>query len=252
MIRLENISKIFNRNQPGEVAALSGINLEVSAGEFLVVIGANGSGKTTLLNLIAGSDSPTEGTIHIAGENVTKLPDYRRSRYVARVFQNPLMGTASELTILENFRLAALRTKSKTLKQGVTKNFSEFVSHHVSILNMGLEKNLNRQMGSLSGGQRQALTLMMCVVADTRVLLLDEPTAALDPRSAAFIINTAEKIIKENKLTAVFITHNLKDAAQYGDRLIQMAEGRIIRDTSSQKNQLSLQEMVQWFEEPVA
>ncbi|HXB11438.1 MAG TPA: ATP-binding cassette domain-containing protein, partial [Bacteroidia bacterium] len=211
-------------------------------------VGSNGSGKTTLLNIISGAELSTNGKIIIDNTDVSRLPEYKRSKWIARVFQNPLSGTASELSILDNFRLASIRTAKKTLTIGVNETFRKRVKDKIAQLGMGLENKLDQAMGTLSGGQRQALTLLMSVMDDTKILLLDEPTAALDPRSAALILQTADSLIKQYKLTAILITHNLKDANQYGSRLIQMGEGKILRDIKlTEKKSLQMQEMYEWF-----
>jgi putative ABC transport system ATP-binding protein len=195
-------------------------------------VGANGSGKTTLLNIIEGSQIPTSGTIEINGHDVTPLPEYKRSRWVARVFQNPNNGTAPDLTILDNFRLASLRTQRKNLSVGINEAFKKKVREKISGLGMGLENKIDQLMGNLSGGQRQALTLLMSVMDDTEILLLDEPTAALDPKSALIVMNLADKLHQDLGITIVLITHNIKDALVYGNRLIQLQEGRIAHDLS--------------------
>ena len=248
MIELQHITKVFNRGQVNEVTALSDVSLTVQKGEFVVVIGSNGSGKSTLFNVIAGAESPTEGKVLIDNKDVTKLHEYKRSQWIARVFQNPLSGTAPELSIIDNFRLAALRTTQKKLVIGVNDAFKKTVRDKIATLGMGLENKIEQQMGSLSGGQRQALTLLMSVMDKTDILLLDEPTAALDPRSANTILQTADALIKEYHLTAILITHNLKDAYQYGNRLVQMTEGKIVRDLdAAAKAALKQQDLFEWF-----
>lgn len=248
MINLKGIHKIFNKGKANQVIALNGIDLHIKKGEFLVIVGSNGSGKSTLLNVIAGSTLPTQGSISLDGKDVSKLPDYRRSQWIARVFQNPLSGTAPDLSILDNFRLAALRTQKKGLTIGVNNAFSQLVKDSISILGLGLEDKINQPMGTLSGGQRQALTLLMSVMDDCQILLLDEPTAALDPRSADIVMKTADKLTKDFKLTTILITHNLKDAFTYGDRIIQMAEGKIIHDISGKdKYALKQTDLFEWF-----
>lgn len=248
MIEFNHVYKSFNVGRPNEIAALRDINLHIEASEFLVLVGSNGSGKSTLLNLIAGNIFPTSGNIKIAGQNVNKLPEYKRSKWLARVFQNPLLGTAPELSIVENFRLASLRTSSKSLKIGLNANFKEEISDRIAVLGLGLENKLQQAMGSLSGGQRQALSLLMAVMADIQILLLDEPTAALDPRSATIVLETADKLIKDYSITAIMVTHNLKDAYQYGSRIIQLHDGKIKRDISKdQKELLSYVDMYEWF-----
>ncbi len=249
MISLQHIKKIFNKGKLNEVTALHDISLEITKSEFVVIIGANGSGKTTLLNIIEGAEIATAGAIEINGTDVSKLPEYKRSKWIARVFQNPNNGTAPDLTILDNFRLASLRTQQKNLTIGVNAAFKKKVQEKIAALGMGLETKINQSMGNLSGGQRQALTLLMSIMDHTDILLLDEPTAALDPKSALVVLNLADKMNKELGITTVLITHNLKDAHQYGNRLIQIQEGKIIRDMNADaKQQLSLQHIYEWFE----
>ena len=248
MIDITNVRKVFNPGKANQVNAVNGVTLHIKTGEFLVIVGPNGSGKTTLLDMVAGSVLPGSGSIYIDGKNVTKLPDYRRSQWIARVFQNPVSGTASDLSILDNFRLAAIRTKSKGLSIGINEDFRKQVKEKIATLNMGLENKIEQPMGTLSGGQRQALTLLMSVMDTGKVLLLDEPTAALDPRSAELVMRTADKLIKDYKLTAILITHNLKDAYNYGDRIILMGEGLIIKDPDA-KNKAALKQndLFEWF-----
>jgi putative ABC transport system ATP-binding protein len=248
MISIKQATKIFNKGKANQVDAVNGIDLRITDGEFLVIVGSNGSGKTTLLNLIAGTILPTSGSIEIDGNDVSNMPDYRRSQWIARVFQNPLSGTASDLSILDNFRLAAIRTKPKGLSIGINEGFKKDVKEKIATLGMGLEKKIDQPMGTLSGGQRQALTLLMSVMDDCKILLLDEPTAALDPRSAAIVLKTADKLIKDFELTAILITHNLKDAYNYGNRIIQMGEGKIMQDIdSTQKAKLKQNDLFDWF-----
>jgi putative ABC transport system ATP-binding protein len=247
-IQFTNISKTFNHGKPTQVDAVKDISLDIKSGEFVVIVGSNGSGKTTLLNLISGSISPTSGSISIDNSDVTKFADYDRSKWIARVFQNPLSGTASELSILDNFRLAAIRTRPKGLTIGINKAFKAAVRDKVTTLGMGLENKIEQPMGTLSGGQRQALTLLMSVMDECKVLLLDEPTAALDPRSAEVVMKTAAQLSTEFKLTTILVTHNLKDAFGYGNRIIQMAEGRIIKDhDSAAKTRLTQNDLFDWF-----
>ena len=248
MISLQHITKVFNKGKVNEVPALKDVSLQIKEGEFVVMIGANGSGKTALLNIIEGAEMPTGGSVEINGTDVTALPEYKRSRWVARVFQNPYNGTAPDLTILDNFRLAALRTQQKKLSIGINTAFRKKVQEKIEMLGMGLENKINQPIGSLSGGQRQALTLLMSTMDHTDILLLDEPTAALDPKSAQVVLNLANKLIKDFGLTALFVTHNLKDAQQYGNRLVQMREGKIARDLNAEaKEKLLLQDMYGWF-----
>jgi putative ABC transport system ATP-binding protein len=248
MIRLENISRIYNAGKANQVIAVNHVSVAIKAEEFVVIVGSNGSGKTTLLNLISGSVSPSDGHVYIEEQLVTRLADYERSRWIARVFQNPLSGTASDLSILDNFRLAALRTRHKGLSVGVTQAFKQSVKDKIALLGMGLENKTEQLIGTLSGGQRQALTLLMSVMDDCKILLLDEPTAALDPRSATVVMETADKLIREFKLTAILITHNLKDAFTYGNRIIRMGEGEILDDLDdSHKKLLKQTDLFNWF-----
>jgi len=248
MIELQHISKVFNKGKVNEVTALNDVSLTINKEDFLVIVGSNGSGKTTLLNIIAGAEFSSNGKVLIENINVSRLQEYKRSRWIARVFQNPLSGTASELSILDNFRLAAIRTSKKKLTIGVNETFKKEVKDKIAGLGMGLENKIEQQMGTLSGGQRQALTLLMSVMDDAKILLLDEPTAALDPRSASIILETANSLIKQYHLTAIMITHNLKEARQYGTRLIQMGEGKVLRDLqSAEKQSLQLQDIFEWF-----
>jgi putative ABC transport system ATP-binding protein len=248
MISIQNIHKVFNQGKANQVNAVNGVNLSINSEEFVVIVGSNGSGKTSLLNLVSGSILPTSGNIAIDSNDVTKLPDYKRSKWIARVFQNPMSGTASELSILDNFRLAAIRTKTKGLTIGINDAFKKQVKEKIAILGMGLENKIDQPIGTLSGGQRQALTLLMSVMDECKILLLDEPTAALDPRSAELVMRTADKLSKGFKLTTILVTHNLKDAYNYGTRIIQMAEGEIIKDIqASHKAQLKQNELFEWF-----
>ncbi len=248
MIELNHIQKVFNRGKLNEVVALKDVSLRIAKGEFLTLTGANGSGKTTLLNIIAGAVLPSLGKIYIKEQDVSRMPEHKRSRWIARVFQNPLGGTAPELSILENFRLAALRTRPKRLIIGVNEAFKQKVRSNIARLGMNLEDKLQQPMGTLSGGQRQALTLLMSVMDDTDILLLDEPTAALDPNSAEVVMQTAKRIIEEYNLTTILITHNLREAHRFGDRLVHMEQGVIARDLHKKaKEELSLQELFEWF-----
>lgn len=248
MIQLVNVSKTFSSGTANAVTALKNVDLKVDKNDFVVIVGSNGSGKSTLLNAIAGSFT-VEGKILLSGNDVTHLKDYERSKFIARIFQNPLAGTAPDLSVLENFRLAALRTQSKKLSLGINQNFKENVAEKVAILKMNLENKLDQKMGSLSGGQRQALTLIMSVMDDAKILLLDEPTAALDPRSATILMQNAEHVIRKFELTAIMVTHNLKDAHQYGNRIILMKEGSISKDFNvAQKAAMPLMDLYGWFE----
>lgn len=248
MIELKNISKIFNQDKPNEVIALQDINLHVKQNDFLILVGANGSGKSTLLNIIAGRLRSSAGTTIIDNKDVSSLPEFRRSKWLARVFQDPLQGTAGGLSILENFRLAALRSSPKRLSIGLNKDFAREVREKVSILGLGLENKLQQSMGSLSGGQRQALSLLMSAMTNLDILLLDEPTAALDPRSAEVVLKAADRLIDDYDVTAIMVTHNMKEAHQYGNRLIVMKDGRVYQDILDEdKRNLKMQDMYEWF-----
>jgi putative ABC transport system ATP-binding protein len=248
MISITNLHKVFNRGKANQVNAVNGIDLVIQDEEFMVIVGSNGSGKTTLLNLISGSILPSSGTITINGDDVTKLADYQRSKWIARVFQNPMSGTASELSILDNFRLAAIRTKAKGLSIGINDAFKARVKEKIATLGMGLENKIEQPIGTLSGGQRQAITLLMSVMDECNILLLDEPTAALDPRSAEIVMKTADQLSKEFKLTTILVTHNLKDAYSYGNRIIQMVEGEILKDVDAKhKHHLKQNDLFEWF-----
>lgn len=249
MLQLQNVYKVFNVGKAAEVVAVKGIDLVLGAGEYTAVIGANGSGKSTLLNLIAGSLSPDKGVIRLHGEEIQGLPEHKRSKWMARVFQNPMAGTATSLSILDNFRMAALRRSPKLMKIGVNDEFKGIVHDKVAELGMRLENKLTQPMGTLSGGQRQALTLLMTIMAEVEVLLLDEPTAALDPRSAKQVMEIADKLIAENNLTALLVTHNINEALHHGNRLLQMESGRVVRDFSfREKSNLQHAEVVGWFD----
>jgi putative ABC transport system ATP-binding protein len=249
MIELKNIAKTFNAGSAAEIHALRDINLTIHEKEFVVVVGSNGSGKSTLLNIIAGNDKPGAGKILFDNKEVNNLQEHQRSRWIARIFQNPLMGTAPELTILENFRLASLRTKDKTLIIGTKNKFRQTVRDKISMLHLGLENKVDQLMGTLSGGQRQALTLLMAVMDDIKILLMDEPTAALDPKTSETLMKLAQKIIADFGLTAILVTHQMKDVVRYGNRIIQIAEGSIKKDlTGIAKAQLQLQDVYSWFE----
>jgi putative ABC transport system ATP-binding protein len=245
---INHISKIYNAGSDDEVRALQDISVEVKKGEFLVVVGTNGSGKSTLLNLILGTILPTTGSVSIDGKIISHLPEYRRSPWVSMVFQNPANGTAPDLSIVENFRLAALRSGKKGIAIGNNKKFRQLVKEKVTALGMGLENKIDQSIGSLSGGQRQALTLLMGVMDKTSLLLMDEPTAALDPKSAKVVMELAEQINGEMGITIILITHSMKDALHYGDRLIMFDAGKIVKDLNKDaKKSLTITELLEWF-----
>src|SRR6185503_6681221 len=248
MIDIKNVHKTFHTGKPNQVNAVNGVTLHIESGDFVTIVGSNSSGKTTLLDMVAGSIAPSSGSIDIDGRDVTKLRDYKRSPWIARVFQNPMNGTASDLSILDNFRLAAIRTQPKGLTIGINETFKNQVRERISTLGMGLENKIEQPMGTLSGGQRQALTLLMSVMDSCKILLLDEPTAALDPKSAQIVMKTADELIRHYRLTAILITHNLKDAFNYGSRLILMGEGQVLKDLdTNQKSALKQNDLFDWF-----
>lgn len=250
MIQLISINKTFNKGQATENNAINNVSLSINAKEFVVIVGSNGSGKSTLLNCIAGGILTDSGKI-IFNEtiDVTNLKDFQRTKWVSRIFQNPLIGTAPDLSILDNFRLAAIRTQSKNISVGINQAFIQKVKESLSILNMGLENKIHQPVGSLSGGQRQAITLLMSVFDQSSILLLDEPTAALDPKSAQIVMETANKLINQLQLTAMLVTHNLKEATTFGNRIIQMHQGEIIKDLKDdEKQNLNVSDIFQWFQ----
>lgn len=250
MIVLENISVTFKKNSPDEVKALQHVTVTINAGEFLTIVGQNGSGKSTFFNVIAGSLMPDEGSIIIANNPVTKQAAYQRSRFIARLFQNPNTGTIADLSIIENFRIAYLRNKPRTLFGRVNSEFRKQVQASVAKLEMGLETKLDALIGNLSGGQRQALSLLMAVQSNCSILMLDEPTAALDPKSATLVMQLAKQLASEQNLTVLYITHSMRDAINYGNRLIQFKDGQIYRDYQSDaKQKLRQQDLLAWFEE---
>jgi putative tryptophan/tyrosine transport system ATP-binding protein len=248
MIDIKNINKIYNPKKENEVIALNNVSLSLQKGDWLMVVGTNGSGKSTLLNSIAGTTKIDSGTIKINSVEVQDLPTHKRSMYVSRLFQNPILGTAPELSILENFRLASLHTKPKTFKLGINTAFENKVKEIVSTLNLGLENKLNQAIGSLSGGQRQALTLLMTTMDNVSVLLMDEPTAALDPKTAQLILNTTQKLVVDQKITVVYITHQLKEVLNYGNKILFMEEGKtkFFVDETEKKN-FTIEQLSKWF-----
>ncbi len=250
MVVLHGLRKIFNRNTIDEKVAIDGIELEVGGGEFITVIGSNGAGKTTLLNLIAGTYLPDEGKIYIDGTEVTYMAEHGRAKYLGRIFQNPLMGTASSMTIEENLSMAELRGRRRGLAWGVTKRQRRRYKELLKVLELGLEDRLSDPVSLLSGGQRQCLTLLMATLSLPKLLLLDEHTASLDPKTAEKVIHLTERIVKENQLTTIMVTHNMTQAIHFGDRMIMLHEGRIQFDIrGEEKKRLSVEELVKRFGE---
>jgi len=227
---------------------LKDVELTFSRGEFTVVLGSNGSGKSTLLNLIAGTVRPDYGKIMLEDSEVTFLPEHRRSRWISRIFQDPLKGTAPDLSLLENLRLASLRTGKKRLVIGTGSDFRRKAAEKVATLGLGLEEKLDQPMGTFSGGQRQALSLLMAVMSEAKILLLDEPTAALDPRTATVVMELANRLIRQYGLTALLITHQLKDAITYGNRVVLLSEGSVVADrTGESRKSLQVNDLLKWF-----
>ena len=249
-LELKDIHKTFNPGTINEKVALNGLDLQLEEGDFVTIIGGNGAGKSTMLNAIAGVWPVDHGSIIIGGTDVTSLPEHRRAKFLGRVFQDPMTGTAATMSIEENMALAARRGKGRTLKWGVTKPEKEQYREHLKMLNLGLEDRLTTKVGLLSGGQRQAVTLLMASLQKPDLLLLDEHTAALDPKTAAKVLELSDEIIRENHLTAMMVTHNMKDAISHGNRLIMMHEGRIIYDVrGEEKKSLHVSDLMTKFEE---
>lgn len=230
MLEISNLVKTFHADTPNEVRALDNISLRIETGSFLVVIGTNGSGKTTLLNAVAGTSPAESGQVILSGREITAWPEHRRAALIGRVFQNPLGGTAPEMTIEENLALAAGRGTRRGLGWLLTRNMREEIREHAGKLNMGLENRLDHPIGTLSGGQRQALTLLMATWRRPDLLLLDEHTAALDPKSADKVLELTRQIIARDKLTTLMVTHSMRQAVELGDRLVMMRSGKILHD----------------------
>ena len=248
MLKIENVKKTFNAGTINEKVALNGLNLHLKEGEFVTVIGGNGAGKSTMLNAVAGVWSVDSGKISIGGVDVTHLPEYKRAKYIGRVFQDPMMGTAATMQIEENLALAARRGKRRTLRSGISKAEREDYMEQLKILDLGLEERMTAKVGLLSGGQRQALTLLMATLQRPQLLLLDEHTAALDPKTAAKVLDATQKLVEKNQLTTMMITHNMRDAIAYGNRLIMMYNGHIVVDVSGEeKKKLTVEQLLSLF-----
>lgn len=249
MLRIDNIRKVFNPGTINEKVALDGVNLTLEEGEFVTVIGGNGAGKSTTLNAVAGVWPVDSGKIYVGGVDVTKLSEHRRAKYLGRVFQDPMTGTATTMSIEENMAIAARRGKSRSLTWGITKAERDKYREMLATLNLGLEDRLTSKVGLLSGGQRQAITLLMASIQKPKLLLLDEHTAALDPKTAAKVLEISDKIIAENHLTAMMVTHNMRDAIAHGNRLIMMHEGKVILNIAGEeKKKLTVTDLLQQFE----
>ena len=250
MLELQNISKTFNPGTINEKQALKKLSLTLKDGDFVTVIGGNGAGKSTLLNAVAGVWPVDTGAILIDGINVTGLPDFRRAKLVGRVFQDPMTGTAATMQIDENLALARRRGKSRGLRWGVTAEEKAEYRERLKILDLGLEDRLTAKVGLLSGGQRQALTLLMATLQKPELLLLDEHTAALDPKTAEKVLGATERLVSRDHLTTLMVTHNMRHAIRYGNRLIMMHEGRIIYDVDGdEKKQLQVSQLLEKFEQ---
>ncbi len=249
MLELKNIRKTFNAGTVNEKVALNGVNLTLQDGEFVTIIGGNGTGKSTTLNAVAGVFPVDSGSILIDGIDVTRLPEYKRAKYLGRVFQDPMTGTAGNMNIEENLALASRRGKSRSLRWAITSKEREFFRAKLATLGLGLEHRMTTKVGLLSGGQRQALTLIMATLEKPKLLLLDEHTAALDPKTAAKVLEISDQIIAENGLTAMMVTHNMKDAIVHGNRLLMFYEGRIILDIAGEdKKKLKVEDLLHEFE----
>ena len=248
MLEINNIVKTFNPGTVNEKVALRGVSLHLKPGDFVTVIGGNGAGKSTLMNTVAGVYPVDSGSISIDGVDVTALPEHKRAKFIGRVFQDPMMGTAASMQIEENLALAARRGKPRTLRPGITLAEREGYREQLKILGLGLEDRLTAKVGLLSGGQRQALTLLMATLQKPKLLLLDEHTAALDPKTAAKVLEVTQRIVERDSLTTLMITHNMKDAIAYGNRLIMMYDGRILVDVAGEeKNKLTVEELLGLF-----
>ena len=250
MLKLEHLYKTFNPGTINQKVALSDLSLHLNPGDFVTVIGGNGAGKSTMLNAIAGVWAVDSGRIILDGQDVTALPEHKRAKFIGRVFQDPMMGTAPNMQLEENLALAMRRGQRRGLGWGVTKAEREVYREKLKTLNLGLEDRMTVKVGLLSGGQRQALTLLMASLQKPKLLLLDEHTAALDPKTAAKVLDLSDRIVAENQLTALMITHNMTDAIKHGNRLIMMNEGQIILDISGEeKKQLTKQMLMDKFAE---
>lgn len=250
MLEISHVFKSFNIGTPVQKDALIDLNLHLNEGDFVTVIGGNGAGKSTMLNAVAGVFGVEKGSIKIDGNDVTREPEYRRAKYIGRVFQDPLRGTAGDMWIEENLAMALRRGKRRSFRWGISNKERETYVELLKTLDLGLEDRLNAKVGLLSGGQRQALTLLMATMKNPRLLLLDEHTAALDPKTAKKVLDITNKVVTENHLTTLMITHNMKDAIKYGNRLIMMDNGSVIYDVSGEeKKKLEVSDLLAKFEQ---
>jgi putative ABC transport system ATP-binding protein len=249
MLQLNQIYKVFNEGTPDEKVAINQVNLTLKEGDFVTIIGSNGAGKSTLMNIISGVMFPDIGGILLDGKNVTTLPEYKRSKMIGRVFQDPMAGTAPTMTIEENLAMAYSRNKSRTLRKGVTKKRRDYFREVLETLHLGLENRLSAKVGLLSGGERQALSLLMATFTEPSVLLLDEHTAALDPSRAELITNLTKEIVDKYHLTTLMVTHNMQQAIDLGNRLIMMDSGQIIFEVNEEeKKKLTIESLLQEFQ----
>ena len=250
MLKLEHIFKTFNAGTVNQKTALNDLCLTVNPGDFITVIGGNGAGKSTMLNAICGVWTPDSGKVIIDGVDVTHMPEHKRAKFLGRVFQDPMMGTAADMGIEENLALAYRRGQSRGLKWGITKKERELYRERLATLGLGLEDRMTSKVGLLSGGQRQAVTLLMAALQEPKLLLLDEHTAALDPKTAAKVLELSEEIVSAHKLTTLMVTHNMKDAIAHGNRLIMLHNGRVILDISGEeKKRLTVEDLLAKFSE---
>lgn len=250
MLKVTDVKKTFFKGTVNEKKAIRGISLTLNDGDFCTVIGSNGAGKSTLLNLIAGALIPDEGLIEIDGKDVTRMPEYKRAKYIGRVFQDPMKGTAAGMQLQENLMLADRRGLCHRLRWAFTPSREQYYQNLVARLGLGLENRMTARIGLFSGGQRQAVTLLMATMRRPEVLLLDEPTAALDPKTAETVLNLVNQIVTEQKLTTLMITHNMRDALRLGNRLIMMNDGKIIADYNAErKKELTIDMLLRKFEE---
>ena len=248
MLKINNVYKTFNANTVNEKKVFEGLSLTLNEGDFVTVIGGNGAGKSTMLNVVSGAIIPDDGSVTIDGVDVTKLPEHKRAKYIGRVFQDPRMGTATDMWVEENMSIADSRGMRRGLKWAITNKDREKYKKQLALLDLGLEDRLSTKMGLLSGGQRQAVTLLMATMKKPKLLLLDEHTAALDPKTAAKVLEITDKLITENNLTALMVTHNMKDAIAHGNRLIMMNAGKIIIDVSGEeKKKLTVEALLDAF-----
>ncbi|SEQ10465.1 putative ABC transport system ATP-binding protein [Lachnospiraceae bacterium RM5] len=249
MLEIRDLHKTFNKGTINEKVALNGVSLKLEEGDFCTIIGGNGAGKSTTLNAIAGVWPVDSGAVFIDGKDISGLPEHKRAVFLGRVFQDPMTGTAADMQIDENIALALRRGKLRTLRWGVTKEEREEFREKLKVLDLGLEDRLSTKVGLLSGGQRQALTLLMATMKKPKLLLLDEHTAALDPKTAAKVLETTDKIVRENKLTTLMVTHNMRHAIDHGNRLIMMSKGRVVVDVKGeQKKNLKVSDLLSMFE----